>query len=138
MKLYTTLLASATAATVLSLSVAMPALAEIPETTIQIAHVYNPGNIWYETADNFAKGIEAATDGKVTVNIAPGGTTGTWQEAIEALQIGTNNVVLESIGTLDRYAPLPGIDASPYLIRYPDHFHNCLFYSSYPADADSS
>lgn len=127
MKLHTTLLASATAATVLSLSMTMPALAEIPETTIQIAHVYNPGNIWFETADKFAKGVEAASDGKVTVNIAPGGTTGTWQEAIEALQIGTNNVVLESIGTLDRYDPLPGIEAFPYLIRDLDHFKKVYY-----------
>ncbi len=127
MKLHTALSTSAVVAASLSLASLEAARAEIPDTTIQIAHVYNPGNIWFETAQHYADGIKEASGGKVTVNIAPGGTTGTWQEAIEALQIGTNNIVLESIGTLDRYDPLPGIEAFPYLIRDLDHFKKVYY-----------
>jgi TRAP-type transport system periplasmic protein len=127
MKIQNTFAMAATAAAVMTVVAALPAAAEIPDMTIQIAHVYNPGNIWFDTAQRFADGIEADTGGKVKVNIAPGGTTGTWQEAIEALQIGTNNVVLESIGTLDRYDPLPGIEAFPYLIRDLDHFKKVYY-----------
>ena len=102
MKLHRTLTATAVAALALSITAPGPASAEIPETTLQIAHVYNPGNIWHDTAARYAEAIKERTGGKVTVNIAPGGTTGNWQESIEALQIGTNDIVLESIGKLDR------------------------------------
>ena len=98
------------------------AAADIPQMRLQFAHVYPEGNIWNQTAQRFADAITERTDGRVTVAIAAGGTTGSWEEAIEALQIGTNDVVLESIGTLDRYDPLPGVEAFPYLVRDLDHF----------------
>ena len=104
--------------------VAFPAIAsaEITEKRLQFAHVYPEGNIWNQTTERFAAAITERTGGKVTVSIAAGGTTGSWEESIEALQIGTNDMVLESIGTLDRYDPLPGVEAFPYLIRDLDHF----------------
>ncbi len=95
---------------------------EIQEKTLQVAHIYDPGNIWYETTQRFLDAVTERTDGKVTFNVSPSGITGTWEESIEALQIGTNDMVIQSIGTLDRYAPLPGIEAFPYLIRDLDHF----------------
>jgi tripartite ATP-independent transporter DctP family solute receptor len=127
MTLHRTLTATAAAALALAFASPGPASAEIPETTLQIAHVYNPGNIWHDTAERYAEAIKERTGGKVTVNIAPGGTTGNWQESIEALQIGTNDIVLESIGTLDRYDPLPGIEAFPYLVRDLDHFKKVYY-----------
>ncbi|WP_340107343.1 TRAP transporter substrate-binding protein [Pikeienuella sp. HZG-20] len=103
------------------------ARAEIKEMSLQVAHIYDPGNIWYEVTEKLIEGVEARTDGKVTFKVAASGTTGTWAESIEALQIGTNDIVIQSIGTLDRYDPLPGIEAFPYLIRDLDHF-KALFY----------
>jgi tripartite ATP-independent transporter DctP family solute receptor len=52
---------------------------------------------------------------------------GTWRETIESLQFGTSNCVFESVGTLDRYDPLAGIEAYPYLIRDIDHFKKVYF-----------
>lgn len=119
-KVLTALLATAACVSV----VVFPAVvsAEISEKRLQFAHVYPEGNIWNQTTERFAAAITERTGGKVTVSIAAGGTTGSWEESIEALQIGTNDVVLESIGTLDRYDPLPGVEAFPYLIRDLDHF----------------
>ncbi|MCG6121896.1 MAG: TRAP transporter substrate-binding protein [Microvirga sp.] len=117
-----TALAFAITACVSIVALATTASAEITEKRLQFAHVYPEGNIWNETTERFAAAIAERTEGKVTVSIAAGGTTGSWEEAIEALQIGTNDVVLESIGTLDRYDPLPDVEAFPYLIRDIDHF----------------
>src|SRR5690606_29804612 len=80
---------------------AAPARAEFEELRLQVAHGYPPGNIWYDTTNRYAEAVSAATGGKVTMRIAHSGSTGSWDEAIEALQIGTNDIVLESIGTLD-------------------------------------
>lgn len=100
---------------------ALPAQ-DIAEKTLQVAHIYDSGNIWYETTERFLDAVTERAGGRVTFRVAPGGTTGTWEEAIEALQLGTNDMVIQSIGTLDRYAPPPGIEAFPYLIRDLDHF----------------
>ncbi|MEX2518065.1 MAG: TRAP transporter substrate-binding protein [Paracoccaceae bacterium] len=110
------------AAALLSVGMTGAAKAEIGEMSLQMAHIYDPGNLWFEASERFIEGVRQRTDGKVTFKVAPSGTTGTWAESIEALLIGTNDVVVQSIGTLDRYDPLPGIEAFPYLIRDLDHF----------------
>ena len=85
---------------------AAPALAQ-NVTTLKMAHIYNPGNIWLETAEAYAKAVDTRTGGKVKIQIAPSGSTGDYPQAIEALKIGTNDIVLQSIGTLDRYNTCP-------------------------------
>lgn len=119
--------AAAAFACLSALMMAPAASAEIPEMRLRFAHLYPEGNIWYQTTERFASAISERTGGRVSVSISPGGTTGSWEEAIEALQIGTNDAVLESIGTLDRYDPLPGVEAFPYLIRDLDHFRTVYY-----------
>jgi len=45
-------------------------------TTLKMAHIYPPGNIWYETAEAYAKAVEAKSGGKVKIQIAHSGSTG--------------------------------------------------------------
>jgi len=99
----------------------MTAQAQQP-LVLKMAHIYNPGNIWFETAEAYAKAVETKSGGKVKIQIAASGSTGDWPASIEGLKIGTNDIVLQSIGTLDRYNILPGLEAYPYLIRDIDHF----------------
>jgi tripartite ATP-independent transporter DctP family solute receptor len=106
---------------------AAPALAQGQPIVLKMAHVYNPGNIWFETAEAYAKAVESRSGGKVKIQIAPSGSTGDWPASIEGLKIGTNDIVLQSIGTLDRYNSLPGLEAYPYLIRDIDHFKKVYF-----------
>lgn len=106
---------------------AAPAFAQGQPLVLKMAHVYNPGNIWFETAEAYAKAVEAKSGGKVKIQIAASGSTGDWPAAIEGLKIGTNDIVLQSIGTLDRYNVLPGLEAYPYLIRDVDHFKKVYF-----------
>ena len=95
--------------------------------TLRMAHIYAPGNIWYETAEAYAKAVEARSGGKVKIQIAANGTTGDWPQSIEALKIGTNDIVLQSVGTLDRYNTVAGIEAYPYLVRDVDHFKKVYY-----------
>ncbi|SME89910.1 tripartite ATP-independent transporter solute receptor, DctP family [Tistlia consotensis] len=111
----------------LARAVVRPARAEIDEMTLQVAHIYDPGNLWYEATQRYLDAVTKATGGKVKFNVAASGTTGTWQESIEALPLGTNDIVIQSVGTLDRYDPLPGIEAFPYLIRDLDHFKKVYY-----------
>ena len=118
-------LGATAAASLLTVAAAPAALAQT--TVLKMAHVYTPGNIWYETAQAYAKAVEEKSGGKVKIQIAHSGSTGDWPSSIEGLKIGTNDIVLQSIGTLDRYNILPGIEAWPYLLRDVDHFKKVYY-----------
>ena len=64
-----------------------PAWAQTP-IVLKMAHVYNPGNIWFETAEAYAKAVETKSGGKVKIQIAASGSTGDWPASIEGLKIG--------------------------------------------------
>jgi tripartite ATP-independent transporter DctP family solute receptor len=118
-------LCSMAAAGLVALVAAPAAIAQT--TVLKMAHIYVPGNIWYETAEAFAKAVEEKSGGKVKIQIAHSGSTGDWPASIEGLKIGTNDIVLQSIGTLDRYNILPGIEAYPYLLRDVEHFRKVYY-----------
>lgn len=96
-------------------------------TTLKMAHIYPPGNIWYETAEAYAKAVEAKSGGKVKIQIAHSGSTGDWPATLEGLKIGTQDIVLQSVGTLDRYGVIAGVESYPYLLRDIDHFRKVYY-----------
>ena len=118
-------LGATAAASLLTVAAAPAAMAQT--TVLKMAHIYTPGNIWYDAAEAYAKAVEEKSGGKVRIQIAHSGSTGDWPSSIEGLKIGTNDIVLQSIGTLDRYNILPGIEAWPYLLRDVDHFKKVYY-----------
>lgn len=103
------------------------ATAEIEPVTLQFAHIYNTEDHWGQVAEAFKAEVEDKSGGAITINISPSGTTGDWPQSIEGLRIGTNQIVLQSVGALDRYGTIAGIEAFPYLIRDLDHFNKVYF-----------
>lgn len=113
----------------LGLAVALATSATAQTVTLKMAHIYTPGNIWFDAAADYAKRVEARSNGKIKIDIAHSGSTGDWPQSIEGLLIGTNDIVLQSVGTLDRYNTIAGIEAYPYLIRDIAHF-KAVYYGS--------
>lgn len=109
------------------IAVGSQAIAEIKPVTLQFAHIYNTEDHWGQVAEAFKAEVETQSNGIISVNISPSGTTGDWPQSIEGLQIGTNQIVLQSVGALDRYGAIAGIEAFPYLIRDLDHFNAVYF-----------
>src|SRR5690606_5498192 len=68
MKLKTILRALGASATA-SLLAAASAPAVHAQTVLKMAHIYTPGNIWYETAEAYAKAVEQKSGGKVKIQI---------------------------------------------------------------------
>lgn len=91
-------------------------------TVLQLASVESPQTIWGQAAQKFAEGVDAASDGELKVELALSSTTGSIRETLEALTIGTNDIVLTIISSLNAYDPLPAIESYPYLIRSAEHF----------------
>lgn len=96
-------------------------------TTLRMAHIYTPGNIWFETAEAYARAVADRSGGRVRIQIAHSGSTGDWPASIEGLRIRTNDIVLQSVGTLDRYNTIAGIEAYPYLVRDVPHFRRVYY-----------
>jgi len=92
------------------------------ETVLQLASVESPQTIWGQAAQKFADGVAEASGGDLKVELALSSTTGNVRETLEALQIGTNDIVMTIISSLNAYDPLPAIESYPYLIRDNDHF----------------
>ncbi|WP_171060956.1 hypothetical protein [Poseidonocella sp. HB161398] len=91
-------------------------------TVLQLASVETPQTAWGQAAQRFADGVAEASGGELRVELALSGTTGSPRETLEALTIGTNDVVLTVIASLDPDDPLPGIESYPCLIRDLGHF----------------
>ncbi|HRP95643.1 MAG TPA: TRAP transporter substrate-binding protein [Rhodocyclaceae bacterium] len=101
----------------------LPASAQaIESATLQLATISPPDNVWYKAAVRFAEGVAERTGGKVTIQIAHSGMTGSVRESVEALQIGTNDIVQTVIASLEPYDDIAAIESYPYLIRDAEHF----------------
>ena len=71
-----TLLKVIGAAALLAGMTAGPAMAQAP-LVLKMAHIYNPGNIWFNAAESYAKAVETKSGGKVKIQIAASGSSAT-------------------------------------------------------------
>ncbi|MCX5820536.1 MAG: TRAP transporter substrate-binding protein [Deltaproteobacteria bacterium] len=97
------------------------------QMVIKMGHIYPPESLYSKTIERIAKNVDAHSNGKIKIQVYGSGGLGDWREIIEAMQISTVQMAFESVGTLDRYDPLPGIEAFPYLFRDLDHFKKFWF-----------
>lgn len=72
--------------------------------------------------DVSAAKLGESSDGRITVEILPAGQLGSWEEMQEALELGSLDVLVESLGSLERYTPLAGIEGLPFLYEDDEHF----------------
>ena len=102
------------AATAMSLSLSVPALAA---TTWDLPLAWPDGNFHVENAKRFAAEVNKATGGEVTINIHPGGSLGfKGPEMLTAVRDGLvpigDVLLMQQVGE----APIMGLEAQPYLV----------------------
>lgn len=66
--------------------------------------------------------IEERTDGRLTVEVHANSTLGTWEQMIEGLQLGTTDIVIESILSLEAYSDLASVETAPFLYESDEQF----------------
>lgn len=66
--------------------------------------------------------LETETDGRITVEIHPNSTLGSWEQMIEGLELGTTDIVIESILALESYTDLASVETAPFLYEDAEHF----------------
>ncbi len=88
----------------------------------------NPvGDVKDLAAIRFAELAKEKTNGMVEITVYSGGQLGDARDTIEGLGLGTNEIVIESMGTTDAYTSLASIDAIPYMYRDYDHYEKVAF-----------
>lgn len=73
-------------------------------------------------AETFARVLGEKTNGKVKVEIYPSSSLGSWREMQEGMEIGICDIVIEDIGTLQRYSKVCALGFMPFVYRDQNHF----------------
>ena len=78
-------------------------------------------------AERFKEHVERETGPAVVVEIFPDSTLGDWREMQEGLQIGTIEIVIEDIGTLERYSDMAALGFMPFVYTGRDHWERVWY-----------
>lgn len=98
------------------------AAAECAPATLVLGHAGSDTDPRQGAAESLAEKISTATNGDVTVEVHGNSTLGTWEEMVEGLQLGTTDIVIESLLSLESYSNLASIETAPFLYESPDQF----------------
>lgn len=90
--------------------------------TLVLGHAGSTTDPRQWAAEQFAERIEAATDGRVTVEIHSDSTLGTWEEMIDGLQIDSVDIVIESMLSVEAYTDLASVETAPFLYDSEEQF----------------
>ena len=93
-----------------------------PEYVMKLANPNPVGDVKDLASIRFSELAAEYTDGRVQIDVYSGGQLGDARETLEGLKIGTNEIVCESIGTLDPFTKLANFDAVPYMYRDYEHY----------------
>lgn len=96
--------------------------ASAESTTLSLGHAYSPESLEHRGAVAFAERVAELTDDAVTIQVYPSAQLGSWEEMQEGLELGSVDIVFESLGSLERYTSLASIEGLPFLYNDFDHF----------------
>ncbi|WP_166784000.1 TRAP transporter substrate-binding protein [Cryobacterium suzukii] len=101
---------------------ALASAGDIEPITLTLGHSYAVDSLQSRAAEQLAERVSELTDGAVTIEIFPSSQLGSWEEMQEGLEIGSVDIVIESLGSLERYTDLAAIEGIPFLYTDAAHF----------------
>ena len=94
--------------------------------TIKLGHPQSNTSAFHAGAEVFAQEVEKLSKGTMKVQLFPGGMLGGEREMVEAVQLGTLEVVVTSTGPVGNFVPETLITDIPFLFRDYDHARKTL------------
>ncbi|WP_432545855.1 TRAP transporter substrate-binding protein [Kineococcus sp. SYSU DK004] len=91
-------------------------------TTLTLGHAGSETDPRQTAALQFAEMVEEESGGRITVEVFPASTLGTWEQMIEGLQLGSTDIVIESLLSVEAYTPLSSVETAPFLYESPEQF----------------
>lgn len=95
-------------------------------TEIKLAHSLDINHSVHKAMEFMAERVAEKSDGKLTIDIYPGGQLGSEREALELLQIGSLGMTKVSAATMENFAPAFKVFSLPYLFRDKEHLFNVI------------
>lgn len=90
--------------------------------TMRLGHGGTTSDLRQFASETFKEVVERESGGRARVEIFPDSTLGDWREMQEGLQIGTVDLVIEDIGTLQRYSDMAALGFMPYVYVSKEHY----------------
>ncbi|PIC63975.1 hypothetical protein CSV79_09295 [Sporosarcina sp. P13] len=87
------------------------------QVVMKFTHGTGTDGIWQKTAEKFSELVDEYSDGKVKVEIYPGGQIGSGEKSMEDIQNGLIEATSESVNNLTPFAPSLGMFDLPYLFE---------------------
>jgi tripartite ATP-independent transporter DctP family solute receptor len=115
--------------TCLAILTASAALAAVPtqaQTVLKMGHVLAKGSHYDIGANVFCENLDKNTQGRYKCQVYPASALGGEREQVEAVQIGTQDLVITSTGPVGNFVPEMKIVDIPFLFRDYDHARKVL------------
>ncbi len=103
---------------------ALPAAAQ--SITLKAADVHPPGYPNVVAVENLGKKLEAATKGRIKLQMFPGGVLGSEKEVVEQTQVGAIQVARISLGVLGPVVPDVNVFNMPFVFRDEAHMRKVI------------
>lgn len=92
------------------------------KSLITIGHGGAVDSLQNQAALEIKERVEELTDGAVTVEVYPSSQLGSWEEMQESLELGSQDVLIESLGSLERYTDLAAAASIPFQYESAEEF----------------
>jgi tripartite ATP-independent transporter DctP family solute receptor len=96
------------------------------QTVLKIGHVLAKGSHYDIGANVFCENLDKNTQGRYKCQVYPASALGGEREQIEAVQIGTQDLVITSTGPVGNFVPEMKVVDVPFLFRDYDHARKVL------------
>lgn len=96
------------------------------QVVMKFTHGTGTDGIWQKTAEKFSDLVGEYSDGKVKVEIYPGGQIGSGEKSMEDIQNGLIEATSESVNNLTPFAPSLGMFDLPYLFESGEEYQQVV------------
>lgn len=97
-----------------------------PEMVLRLADVHNEGYPTVEGDREFARLVEERTNGRIKIEVYPGGQLGDEKSVIEQVQFGAIDITRTNISPLTAFQEQLSVLMLPYIYRDKEHMFNVL------------
>jgi TRAP-type C4-dicarboxylate transport system substrate-binding protein len=87
------------------------------QTVLKAADVHPPGYPTVVAVENMGKKLEAATNGRLKIQMFPGSVLGGEKEMIEQTQVGAIQILRTSLGPIGPVVPEVNVFNMPFVFR---------------------
>ncbi len=110
----------------LSLAALMPAMAQAQNLVIKSHDTHPAGYPTVVAIDNMGKKLDAATNGRIKIQMFPGAVLGEEKAAVEQVQLGAIQMARISLGVIGPIVPEVNVFNMPFVFRDEAHMRNVI------------